>query len=192
MFTFLALLCAVLLLPTPVIAKTTVTPFTASKLLVRTGGNTLPAVSVVAHGLLKVTAAISRDPRAGTTAGGANGLAGTVRTLPACTVGVCNDSYRGAGMPRLTTGHFAEWLEVSLVQPRAATGTAFGFVLELAVHTTAGWFVAVGYFSSGTTTAGVVHTIHPNLLVDLGTAIAPTVLAVDSAMSACATAARCP
>ena len=188
----LTLVVSFLVLPTGVLAKTSITAFSASPLLVLRGGNTLPAVTVVSHGLLVVTPAIRGDPRAGTQAGGANGLAGTVRTLPACTVGTCNDSYRGASLPRLTVGHFAEWLQLSLVQPRAATGTAFGFSVELAVHTTAGWFIAVGYFSSGTTTSGVAHTIHLNLLVDLGTTAAPTVTAVDSTVSACATATRCP
>ncbi len=181
-----------MLLPAPVLAATSVTPFIASKVLVRTGGNTLPAVVNVAHGLLKVTGAISGDPRAGTQAGGASGVAGTTRILPSCTLVLCNDSYRGAGMPRLTVNHFAEWLELSLTQPPRTTGTAFGFAVELAVQTTTGWFVAFGYFSSGTTTSAVGHTIHLNLLVDLGTTTAPTVTAVEVALTACSTAARCP
>ncbi|MCI4360431.1 MAG: hypothetical protein L3J91_01885, partial [Thermoplasmata archaeon] len=181
-----------LLLPTPALAATTVKSFAASKLAVSPGGNSVPTVTVLGHGLLKVTGAIAGDPRAGTIAAGAHGVAGTVRTLPSCAVGTCNDSYRGASTPALVTGHYAAWLELSLVQPPRATGTAFGFSVEFAVHTTLGWFIVTAYFSSGTTRAAAGHTIHLNVLVDLGTTVLPTVSADDATLSSCATAARCP
>jgi len=188
----ITLLIVGLLLPTAAFAKTTVTVFKGSNVLLHKGVNSLPAVTVVGHGLLKVTAAMAFDRRAGVLSAGAHGVAGATTTLPACAVGTCNDSYRGASVPRLTVGHYAERLELALTQPPGATGKAFGFAVELAVEIGAVWFSITGYFSSGTTTALAGQTVDVNLLVDLATTVLPTVKVVDSTLSACATTTGCP
>ena len=179
-----------LLVPAPTVGKTTVTPFSASKVLVRTGHNSLPAVTVVSHGLLKVPGA-TFFPRAGTLAAGANGVAGTTRVLAACAAGTCNDSFRGASVARLVAGDYAAWLQLALTQP-PATGAGFGFAVEFAVEVGAVWFVANAFFSSGTTTARTGQTVHVDLLIDLGTTVLPTVKVADSTLSLCGSTTVCP
>jgi hypothetical protein len=179
------------MLPPPAAAHTTVTPFAASKVVVDSGHNTAPTVKLVAHGLIRITGAITGDRAAGTPATGANGVAGATRVLAACAAGPCNDSFRGAGAARLTRNQFAEWFEVSLIQPPPA-GRPFAFSMELAVEVGTTWFVATGYISSGMTTARTGQTVDVTLLVDLGTATLPTVKLVDGTLSSCATTTECP
>ncbi len=193
MISVVALLALGLLAPLPALAKTTVTSFPAAKLLLDKGKNTAPSVSVVGHGLLLVTNAISAgDHHAGTPTVGSNGVAGATRVLPACAAGTCNDSYRGAGAARLTVGDYAVWFELSLTQPPGRTGTAFGFSVEVAVETGAGWFDVTAYLSSGITTAAAGQTVDVNLLVDLGTTALPAVKVAESTLSGCASTAACP
>ena len=166
------------------------TPFAAARVSVGAGHNTLPAVTVVKTGLLRVPAA-GTYVRAGAQTAGAPGLAGTTRILAACAAGPCNDSFRGAGAPRPVAGHYAAWVQLSLTQsPR--TGTAFGFDVEFAVKTASGWFVADGYFSSGRSTARGGQTVLVDLLIDLGTRTLPVLTFADVTLSACGSTAGCP
>jgi len=185
-------LAVLLLLAGSASAATTVRAFVAAKNAVAVGpGHTGTSVTPVSHGLLKVTATIALDKRAGTGLAGTPGVAGSTVKLANCAVGVCNDSFRGAGLPRLVIGHFAEWVQVSLAQPRA-TGVQFGFALELAVQLASGWVFADGYFASGTTSATTPQTIHLNLVLDLGTTSAPTVLGFRVVLYGCGSTAQCP
>jgi hypothetical protein len=167
-----------------------VTGFTASKVLIHAGHNSLPAVSVLAHGLLKVPALVFFS-RGGTRTGGANGVAGTPRALATCATGPCNDSFRGASVARLVAGDYAAWLELSLTQP-TATGSAFGFAVDFAVETGAGWVSITGYFSTGTTSARTGQVVHVDLLIDLGTTVLPTLKIVDETLALCGSTAGCP
>jgi hypothetical protein len=185
-----ALLVLGLLVPAPSVAKTSVTKLAASNLLVHTGTNLAPSVTVVKHGLLKVPAATVYQ-RAGAVAAGASGVAGTTRRLAACVAGPCNDSFRGAAAVRLIAGDYAAWIELALTQP-IARGTAFGFAVEFAVEVGSSWSIITGYFSSGTTTARAGQTVDLNLLIDLGTRTLPSLAIVDVTLSACATAGACP
>jgi hypothetical protein len=191
---FLPLILAVvvvgLLLPGPTIGKTTVTPFTASRVLLSAGHNSLPLVTVVKSGLMKVPGA-TLFRSAGTVAFGARGVAGSTRTLAACAFGVCNDSFRGASTGRLVAGHYAAWLELTLTQP-PRTGTAFGFAVEFAVETGAGWFAVTAYFSTGTSTAATGQTVHVDVLIDLGTTVLPTLRFTGETLALCASRAACP
>src|SRR5579863_8480053 len=84
-------LLVLLLLPTAVTARTTVTTFTASRdLVLHRGAPAAGPASLLTHTLVKIPAALNPGT-AGTQRVGARGAAGTTHALPRCAVGTCTD-----------------------------------------------------------------------------------------------------
>lgn len=175
-------------------ARTTVTPRTAGHEAALLAGPPLapPAVTLGAHLLVHFTRGVPGPTlRAGAQSISPLGVSGRTSALPACGRSPCTDNYRGAGTARLKPGDWGVEVHLTVLQPPAATGKATGFVVQVAVETTAGWTAVIAYLSTGTNPSTAAQTINLNLFADLGVTAKPTVLATDIVVSACAQAASC-
>lgn len=175
-------------------ARTTVTHLaTGHEAAFLAGGPVAPpAVTLGTHSLVHFTrGAPGPSARAGTQSGSLLGVSGGTSVLPGCGRSPCTDNYRGAGTARLRVGDFGLEVKLTVAQPPAATGKATGFVVQVAVHTAAGWTVDTGYLSTGTNPSATTRTIDLDFYVDLGVAVRPTLLATDVILSACAQPASC-
>ena len=174
-------------------AATSLTPRSPARYaVIQVGPPTAPPTTLVATGVVRATAALAGLLAAGTQRPGTAGMAGTPRTLPACLVAACRDRYIVASPAGLIVRDFAERVTLTLRQPVAPPGVSTGFMVEIAIHTTAGWTVGRAYLATGTTPLPAGTTITLQLFVNLGTPFAPTILSVQTVVDNCATPTSCP
>ncbi|MCI4352782.1 MAG: hypothetical protein L3K14_05260 [Thermoplasmata archaeon] len=140
--------------------------------------------------VVRATAALAGLPAAGTQRAGTAGVAGVPRALPTCRVAACLDRYVVASPAGLIVRDFAERVTFTLPQPQAPPGTSTGFMVEILIHTTAGWTSGRAYLATGTTPRAATITLQ--LFVDLGTQVAPTILSVQTTVDTCSAATSCP
>ncbi len=177
-------------------AATSVTSFPPGRSGIVSGGGTPPpaAVRLVGTSLVLMSRTVpGPTTQAGTQSPGTVGLAGTTARLPPCNLPPCIDNYRGAGAAKLVAGHWAEEVQLSVVQPSTRHGgVASGFALEVAIRFPLGWTFEWGYFSTGTTRAATNQTVQLHFWIDLLTTVRPTPLSVIVLVSQCSSAGSCP
>lgn len=176
-------------------ASTTVTPFRASagSGVTRAAAGAPASVKLVGVALVQVTRTVpGPTAQAGTPAAGTVGIAGATTKLPQCLRAPCVDNYRGAGQPALVRGHWAEEIQLTVVQPSTRLGTASGFAVEVAVHLPLAWLFVSGYFSTGTTRSPTNQTVQLHLWVDLLSAVRPAPPPLEVVVMPCSSAGTCP
>jgi hypothetical protein len=186
-------LVALLVFPGLASGATTVTPHAPSRYSVtQAGAPPEPPAALTAVTDRVATAALAGLAAAGTQQAGTPGLAGTPTALPACLAPPCRDRYIVASPAGLTVGDYAERGTFALTQPAAPPGATTGFLVEIAVHLSTGWIFGRAYLATGTTTLAGGAAITLQLYVNLGTAAAPTILAVETVVGTCSSATVCP
>lgn len=150
------------------------------------------AVTVQANATIVATSALTALGAAGAQRTGALGLAGTPTAIPGCLVATCKDQFIVASPVGLTAGNYADEVNLSIRQPFALSGTSQGFLVDIEIHLSTGWFAGRAYLATGTTSFPGGSTITVLLYMNLGTTSAPTVLHRTVVVDACSTPTVCP
>jgi hypothetical protein len=156
------------------------------------GAPPAPPASVTGSTEVRVTAAQAGLRSAGTQQAGAVGMAGTPTMLPSCGAATCHDRYIVASPAGLTVNDYAERVTFGLTQPAAPPGVSTGFLVEIAVDTSSGWFVGRAYLATGTTAVTGGSAITLSLFLSFGTATAPTILSIKTVVDTCSSSTVCP
>jgi len=173
-------------------ATTVTTHLPAAYAVTKVGAPVAPPATQTATATIRATTALAGLSSAGAQRVGTPGMVGAPTTLAACLVAGCRDRYIVASPAGLMVGRFAEGVTFSVPQPVEPPGVSKRFMIEIAIHTTAGWTVGRAYLATGTTTRAGGATITLQLFVNFGTVIAPTILGVQTVVDSCTSATSCP
>lgn len=153
--------------------------------------STVP-VSVTGTTPVVATAALVALGAAGSQTTGVLGLAGTPTALPSCATATCRHQYIVASPVGLVLGNYSEQVNLSVTQPVAPPGVSQGFLIDIEIHLSTGWFAGRAYLATGTSTAAGGSVLTVELFMNLGGSTSPTIHRLDVTVDLCSSPTVCP